>query len=56
MLLDPLSDFGEMLVLLADVVPLAKVDEVDNRFGSEEKERIDDLNLKSWSATETPME
>lgn len=46
MLLDPFGDFGKMLVLLADVVLLAKVDEVDNRLGGQQKKRIDDLDLK----------
>ncbi len=45
-LLDPFGDFGKMLVLLADVVLLAKVDEVDNRLGGQQKKRIDDLDLK----------
>jgi len=46
-LLDPFGDFGKMLVLLADVVLLAKVDEVDNRLGGQQKKRIDDLDLKT---------
>jgi hypothetical protein len=45
MLLDPLDDLGEMLVLLPDVIPLRKVDEVDYRLGGQEEKRIDGLNL-----------
>jgi len=44
-LLDPFSDAWEMLVLLADVVLLAQVDEVDNWLGGKEEERVDDLDL-----------
>ena len=43
--LHPFSDFGQMLVLLPDVVPLAKVDQEDDGFGSEKKERVDDFDL-----------
>jgi hypothetical protein len=46
-LLDPASNLGQMLVLLADVILLAKVDEKDNGLGREEEERVDDLNLES---------
>ena len=45
MLLDPLGDLGQVLVLLADVVLLAKVDEEDDGLGCEEEERVDDLDL-----------
>jgi hypothetical protein len=34
-----------MLVLLADIVLLAEVDEEDNRLGGQEEERVDDLDL-----------
>jgi hypothetical protein len=44
-LLDPGSDLGQVLVLLADVVLLAKVDEVDDGLGRKEEERVDDLDL-----------
>lgn len=44
-LLDPLGDLGEVLVLLADVISLAEVDEVDNGLSRQEKERVDNLNL-----------
>ena len=43
--LDPLDNLGEVLVLLADVVPLAQVDQVHNGLGCEEEERVNDLNL-----------
>lgn len=45
-LFDPFGDLGEVLVLLADVVFLAEVDEVDHWLGGEEEERIDDLDLR----------
>ena len=44
-LVDPLDNLGKMLVLLADEVLLRQVDEVDNGLGSQEEERVDDLNL-----------
>lgn len=44
-LLDPFEHLGKVLVLLANVVLLAKVDEVDNGLGSEKEERVDDLDL-----------
>lgn len=34
-----------MLVLLADVVLLAEVDEEDNGLSGEEEKRVDDLDL-----------
>lgn len=49
--LDPFGDLGQMLVLLSDVVLLAKVDEVDHRFGGEEEQRVDDLDLNSSVST-----
>lgn len=45
-LLDPFGDLGEVLVLLADVVFFAEVDEVDHGLGGEEEERVDDLDLR----------
>ena len=33
MLFDPFGNFGEVFVLLPDVVFFAEVDEVDDRFG-----------------------
>lgn len=36
-----------MLVLLSDVVFFAEVDEVNNRLGCQEEERVDDLNLEA---------
>ena len=44
--LDPFHDFAEMLVLLSDVVLLAQVDQVDNRFGGQEEKRVNEFNLK----------
>jgi hypothetical protein len=34
-----------MLVLLADVILLAEVDEIDDGLGREEEKRVDDLDL-----------
>jgi hypothetical protein len=34
-----------VLVLLADIVLLAEVDEEDDRLGGQEEERVDDLDL-----------
>ena len=45
-LLDPFGDFGEVLVLLADVVFFAEVDEVDDGFGGQEEEGVDDFDLE----------
>ena len=42
----PLGDLGEVLVLLADVVALAQVDEVDDRFCGEEEEGVDYFDLE----------
>jgi len=47
MFLDPLGNFGEVLVLLSDVVLFAEVDEVDDGLGREEEEGVDDFDL-SW--------
>lgn len=44
-LFDPLSDFREVFVFLADVVFFAEVDEVDDWFGGEEHEGVDDFDL-----------
>lgn len=44
-LLDPLSDLGKVLVLLTDVIPLAKVDEEDNGLSSKKEKGVDDLDL-----------
>jgi hypothetical protein len=43
--LDPLNNLGQVLVLLAKVVLLAEVGQVDNRLGSQKEERVDDLDL-----------
>ena len=45
MFLDPFGDFGKMLVLLPNVVFLAEVDQIDDRLGGEEEERVDDFDL-----------
>lgn len=45
MSLDPLSDLGQVLVLLAKIVSLAQVAQVDNRLGSKKEKRVDDLDL-----------
>ena len=44
-LLDPFEHLGEVLVLLADVVLLAKVDQVNHRLSSEEEERVNGFDL-----------
>jgi hypothetical protein len=44
-LLDPFHDLGQMLVLLSDVILLTQVNEVDDRLGSQEEKRVDDLDL-----------
>lgn len=45
MLFDPFCNLREMFVLLSDVVFLAEVDKVDDRFGAEEEERIYGFDL-----------
>ncbi len=45
MLFDPLGDLWKMLVLLSDVVFLAQIDKVDDRFSAEEEEGIYDFDL-----------
>ena len=40
-----------MLVLLSNIVLLAQVDEVDNRLGGQEEERVDELDLEILSVT-----
>lgn len=44
-LLDPLGDLGEVLVLLSDVVLLRQVDKIHDGLGRQQEERVDDLNL-----------
>ena len=46
--LAPLEQTGKVLVLLADVVTLAQVDQVDNGLGSEQEQRVNDLDLKPF--------
>ena len=48
-LLDPFGNLRKMLVLLSDVIFLAKIDEVDDGFGRQEEERIDGLDLAHHS-------
>lgn len=43
--LNPISDLGEVLVLLANVVLLTEVDEINNGLGGKEEERVDGLDL-----------
>ena len=50
MFFDPLGNLRKMLILLADVVLLAQVDEVDHGFGGEQQERVDHFDLKQSSA------
>jgi hypothetical protein len=45
-LLDPLRNLGEVFILLANVVLLAQVDEVDNRLSREEEKRVDNFDLE----------
>lgn len=40
MFLDPLGNFGKVLVLLTYIIFLAEVDQIDNRLGREKKEGI----------------
>ena len=45
MLFYPLGDLGQMLVFLPDIVLLTEVDEVNDRLGCKEKERVYDFDL-----------
>lgn len=45
MLLAPLGDLGQVLVLFPDVILLRKIDQIDDGLGAEQEERVDDLNL-----------
>ena len=54
MLFHPFGNLCEVLVLLSDIVLFAEVDEVDDRLGCEQEERIDYFNLiipsdEQWS-------
>ena len=51
MLLAPLRDLGEVLVLLPDVILLRKIDQIDDGLSAEQEERVDDLNLLTLSAS-----
>lgn len=51
MLLAPLRDLGEVLVLLPDVILLGKIDQIDDGLGAEQEERVDDLDLLTLSAS-----
>jgi len=46
--LDPLDNLGQVLVLLAKVVLLAEVGQVDDRLGSQKEERVNDLDLSKF--------
>ena len=54
MLFDPFGNLWKMLVLLSDVILFAKVDEVDDRFGTEEEERIYGFDLVHHSLVLPP--
>lgn len=45
MLLDPFGNLGQVLVLLAKVVFLAEIDQVDDGLGRQKEERVNYLNL-----------
>ena len=45
MLLDPFGNLGQVLVLLAEVVFLAEIDQVDDGLGRQKEERVNYLNL-----------
>eukprot|EP00128_Syssomonas_multiformis_P014504 Colp12_sorted_trinity150504_noHs@17265 len=49
--INPVLDLGKPLVLLADVVRLRKVNKVDDRLGSDEKELVENLDLLSIPCT-----
>lgn len=51
MLLAPLRNLGEVLVLLPDVILLRKIDQIDDGLGAEQEERVDDLDLLTLSAS-----
>lgn len=51
MRVNPSLDLGKPLILLADVVPFAKVDEIGDRLSGEEVEGVDELNLNDGLAT-----
>jgi hypothetical protein len=53
MLLAPLRNLGKVLVLFPDVILLRKIDQIDNRLGTEQEERVDDLNLSPPLASTT---
>jgi len=44
-LFDPFGNLGEILVLLANVVFFAEVDQIDYWLGSEEEERVNYFDL-----------
>lgn len=50
--LDPSSDSRKVLILLADVVLFAEVDEINDGFGGKEEKRVDyfDLTDECWLA------
>ena len=54
MLFDPFGNLRKVLVLLSDVIFFAKVDEVDDRLGAEEEERIYGFDLVHHSLVLPP--
>lgn len=53
MLLAPLRNLGEVLVLFPDIILLRKIDQIDDGLGAEQEERVDDLDLVMMSASGT---
>lgn len=53
MLLAPLCNLGEVLVLFPDIILLRKIDQIDDGLGAEQEERVDDLDLLTMSASGT---
>ena len=43
--LDPFGNLGQVLVLLAYVILLAEIDEIDNRLGRKKEQRVNDFDL-----------
>ena len=54
MLFDPFRNLRKVLVLLSNVIFFAKVDEVDDRLGSEEEERVNGFDLVHHSLVLLP--
>lgn len=45
MLLDPLHNLWQMLILLTDIILFTQVDQVNNRLGCQEEERVNIFDL-----------